>query len=108
MVVLKYNNGRRLVKDITSAVRYVRDAACHIESDNYLLDGKTVFYFNIAYGKGKIANISGKELVSDYENDVCFFFGDQKLYLNRHIIRALNEVKIVLKGLYPMFSVAYD
>jgi len=101
-------NGKEIVRDITDAISYVRNATCHIESDRYLLDGKTVFYFNVAYGKGKIANISGKELISDYEDDVCFFFGDQKLYLNRHIVRALSEVKEVLKKLYPIFSVAHN
>ncbi|MDD5639196.1 MAG: ElyC/SanA/YdcF family protein [Candidatus Pacebacteria bacterium] len=93
IVILKDKNGKVVVGDVTDAVRYIRNSVCHIESDEYLLDNKTVFYFNIAYGKIGVANVSGIELVSDYEDDVCFFFGDQKLYLNRHIIRAFNEAK---------------
>ena len=97
IIILKGKHGEEIVKDVTDAINYVRNSVCHIESKRYLLDGKTVFYFNIAYGKHNVADISGKKLTSDYEDDVCFFFGDQKIYLNRHVIRAFNEAKMVLE-----------
>lgn len=36
---------------------------------------------------------------SDYEDDVCFFFGKAKIYLSRHIIRAYKEATQALRPL---------
>lgn len=88
----KDRNGKeKEVQDITDAVEYIRNAACHIDSELNLFDRKIVFSFNVAYGKGNLMSTPDKNAASDYEDDVCFFYGDQKLYLKRHIIRAFEE-----------------
>jgi hypothetical protein len=81
------------VEDITDAVIYIRDAACHIHSRNHILIKNIVFTFNVVYGKGNMISIPGISPTSDYDDDVCFFYGEQKLYLKRHITRAFNEAK---------------
>jgi hypothetical protein len=36
------------------------------------------------------------EKTNPYEDDVCFFFGSQRIFLRRHVIRALEEARIKL------------
>lgn len=88
--------------DITDLVSNIRNAVCHMESGEHMLRGqsKIKFSFNIAYGKGNIVSVNGKKLTSDYDDDICFFFGENKIYLKRHIIRCLKEVELRLKELY--------
>jgi hypothetical protein len=61
-------------------IKWVRDAMCHVESDNNLV-AENVFSFNVVYGKGVFMG----EMKSDYADDVAFFFGPVRLYLNRHL-----------------------
>lgn len=80
--------------NITDLVSGIRGVVCHITSKTHQLhdeDGK--FTFNISYGACVLGSISGVEIKSDFDDDVCFFFGKRKIYLNRHIIRAFEEAK---------------
>lgn len=86
------------VANVSDAIKFIRDAICHIDSDNHNHEecGARMSY-NIAYGKCNFMKIGDTEIKSDYEDDVCFFFGAQKLYLNRHIKRAYEEAKANLE-----------
>jgi hypothetical protein len=92
--------GRRVI-DVTDAIIFVRDAVCHVDSDNHKIDTNT-FSFNVGFGKGNFISY-GEKLVfkSDYEDEVSFMFGPQRLYLKRHIIRAYQEVRRNLSPLLP-------
>lgn len=81
------------VSNITDLIKYSRDACCHIDSSNnrYMENG-AVFSFNTLYGKTDFAGIS-----NSYQDDICFCFGEQKIYLKRHILRYLEESIIGLK-----------
>ena len=83
------------VVDVTDLVLYVRNAVCHPESEYHYVDvsNKIKASYNIAYGKCNLLQMGDIIIGSDYEDDVCFFFGKQKIYLKRHIIRALKEAK---------------
>lgn len=88
------------INDVTDLIKFIRDAVCHIDSENhYLEDGqgseklRARLSFNIMFGEGMLGKINEVELKSDYEDDVCFFFGPQKIYLNRHIKRAYKKAK---------------
>jgi len=82
--------------DITDVIKYVRDALCHLDSDNHYLEaGDIKASYNIIRGKGTI-KIGDFEQTSSYKDDLCFFFGNQRIYLNRHIVRAFEEVKLKL------------
>ena len=85
------------VKNISDAIRFCRNAVCHINTPDVNVNSdaciKARLNFNIIYGKGILARVGDIELRSDYDDDVCFFFGIQRLYLKRHIIRAYLEVK---------------
>ena len=82
------------IKDVTDTIKYVRDALCHIDSDkHYIEKGNIRASYNIAYRKGRLLKNGDFEQASDYDDEVCFFFGSQKIYLKRHIIRAAKEAK---------------
>ncbi|CAN5433607.1 hypothetical protein BH18ACI1_BH18ACI1_08280 [soil metagenome] len=95
------------VSDITDAVNKLRNAICHISSPLNLLintkDSKIKPVFGILYGKVQaVFVIAGEEMMSsDYEDDLCFTYGNLKLYLRRHIFRAFDEVK---QNLLPLIS----
>ena len=85
------------VRTISDCIKYIRDATCHINSKkNNYKDNDSMSCFNRVYGRG--AEPSGL-LSSDYSDDVCFFYGQQKIYLKRHIIRFFEESKKYLKNL---------
>lgn len=88
------------INDVTDLIKFIRDAVCHVDSENhYMEDGegskklRARLSFNIMFGQGTLGQINEIEFKSDYEDDVCFFFGSQKIYLNRHIKRAYEKAK---------------
>jgi hypothetical protein len=50
----------------------------------------------VAYGKCNLAKIHDLELKSEYEDDTAVFFGTNRLYFKRHIVRAFNEAQSLL------------
>ncbi len=90
--------------DITDLVNRVRNAACHIDSLENLLDkeSQSKFVFSMIIGRGNAISINGKNMAfSDYEDEIAFFYGENRLYFKRHLIRLINEVKITFNKLYP-------
>src|SRR3989344_3712738 len=75
---------------------------CHIDSGEHILkDSQQIkFTFNIAYGKVNVMTVGKKKLTSDYQDDICFFFGDNKIYLKRHIVRCIQESRKKIQELY--------
>lgn len=85
------------VKDVTRAITAVRDACCHIDSFKKLFDDRgNRGSFNVAYGKRNFMRIDDLELTSDYDDDVAVFYGRNRLYFRRHIIRAFVEAQQLL------------
>ncbi len=89
--------------DITDLVNKIRNAICHLNSDENLLDEKTQtkFVFNTLVGKVNAVKI-GENIVakSDYDDDIAFFYGEHRIYLKRHLIRVLNEAIEIEDKLY--------
>ena len=85
------------VNDVSDTIRAVRDACCHIDSfkRNFDESGNRGAY-NVAYGKCNFMKIGELELNSDYEDDIAVFYGANRLYFKRHIIRAFEESKTLL------------
>jgi hypothetical protein len=88
--------------DITDLVNNVRNAICHLNSKENILDekNKIKFVFNMAIGKVNVIKIGEKMIGSDYDDDIAFFFGENRIYLKRHILRILEESKNVCQKLY--------
>jgi hypothetical protein len=88
------------VKDATALIKYVRDAMCHLDSDNHYIEpGNMKASFNVQFGKGTLLKVGDFEQSSPYEDDICFFFGSQRIFLKRHILRAIEESKDLLAPL---------
>ena len=85
------------VRDVSHLIKFVRDALCHPDSDNHYIEvGNMKATFNVAFGRANLLKIGDFEQSSKYEDDICFFFGSQGIYLKRHVIRAFDEAKIKL------------
>lgn len=85
-------------KDVTDTIRHVRDAICHLNSGKRHVDqNQNKVSFCSMAGKGCMMKIGDIELKSDYDDEVCFFYGKHRLYLKRHIIRAFSEASQLIK-----------
>lgn len=88
------------VNDVTGLVAFIRDAVCHIDSDKHDHDEvQARVSFNVVFGKACLAEINGIRIESEYGDDVAFFFGPQRLYLRRHLVRAYKEAEASLRPL---------
>lgn len=90
----------KYVQDVTDLVTAVRDACCHIDSFKRLFDDRgSRGAFLVIYGKGCLAKIDELELKSNYDDDTAFFYGSNRIYMNRHIVRAFKEARSLLEPL---------
>jgi len=88
------------VTDVTGAITAVRDACCHIDSFKKLFDDNgNRGEFMVAYGKTKLALIGDFDMKGEYEDDTAIFYGRNRVYLRRHVLRAFNESKELLQPL---------
>jgi fructosamine-3-kinase len=89
------------VKDATSLIRFLRDSLCHVESSNKTVPGTTNLHlsFAVRHGKGGMINFGGTPPLScDYEDEIAFFWGSQRIYWQRHLLRAFHEAVANLQG----------
>jgi hypothetical protein len=85
------------VRDITDAVTSVRNACCHLDSYEHQCDEKgNRTSFVVVYGKGKFMKFGDLEVECEYDDDVAVFYGRNRLYLKRHIVRAFREAQDLL------------
>lgn len=88
-------------KDITELMLRMRNAACHSSSEKEL-DPRTTITFGIMHphtsqtfgGMGVMGN--------PHSDDLAFYIGKYRVYLNRHLVRAYNE------AIDALISVGYD
>jgi hypothetical protein len=88
------------VHDITDAVTAIRDACCHIDSFKRKFDERIRGAFIVVYGKISVGHVGDLHLKSDYADDIAFFYGKNRLYMKRHIIRAFQEAHALLVPLF--------
>ncbi len=85
------------VHDITDAVTATRDACCHLDSFKRVFDDQgNRGSFNVIYGKGYFAKFGDVEMKSEYEDDTAVYYGKNRLYIKRHIVRAFREATTLL------------
>lgn len=86
------------VTDVTALIKFVRDALCHRDSDDHFIEnGNIKATFNVCFGKGVLLKTPTFEQNNPYTDDTCFFFGYQRIFLRRHILRAYEEAKQKLR-----------
>jgi hypothetical protein len=88
------------VTDVSSLIRYVRDAMCEPESPHHFLQpGNPTLSFAVVSGKDPNRGGNDAVLSNPYEDDVAFFLGSHRILLKRHIVRALEETRRILTPL---------
>ena len=76
------------VTDVTGLIKFVRDAVCHVDSKkNDHNELKARITFTKIFGRGRFT----RGVESSYDDDVAYFFGSQRVYLKRHILRAYDK-----------------
>jgi hypothetical protein len=53
--------------------------------------------FVVSRGDSSGIRIAGMVVGGQYADDVCFAYGGNRVYLKRHILRSLNEAKMLLE-----------
>lgn len=82
--------------DITDLLISARNAACHSETGQHTRRDGTRFQFNTIDGQGRI---DVGEVVAEniYADDIAIFFGDLRIYVWRHLLRALLEIEDIFR-----------
>ena len=88
------------VKDVTDAITATRDACCHIDSfkKNFDSNGNRGEYM-VAYGKCSLLRMGDFEAKGEYEDDIAVFYGRNRVYMRRHILRAFYQAQSQLQPL---------
>jgi hypothetical protein len=88
------------VKDVTDAITAIRDACCHIDSFKKNFDGnRNRGEYLVAYGKCNLMKVNDFEAKGEYEDDVAIFYGRNRIYMRRHILRAFHQAQAQLQPL---------
>lgn len=82
-------------KDVTDLIASARNSACHISSNSHKIDAGRFTLIVVAGFKPNAYRINGVSYGSDYEDDVAIYYGKSRLYIGRHLLRALIEVSHV-------------
>jgi hypothetical protein len=80
------------VIDITDLVSKMRNAVCHVNSPLRNV-GPAPFSFNRFIGEGYADN-DGITLGCEFPDDVAIYYGQYRIYLQRHIGRAIRELSV--------------
>ena len=91
------------VTDVTDAVTAVRNACCHIQSGERVADELGSRTVMVSFGKGSLYKSPTADLSADYDDDIAFFYGANRLYMTRHIARAFEEAVDQLRPVMALF-----
>ncbi|MHB2264278.1 hypothetical protein [Aliihoeflea sp. PC F10.4] len=80
-------------KNITDLIATMRNTICHIGSPQRLFDAarNNSLTFGRVHGAGILLKTETLEIGSPYSDDVAFFYGPHRIFLVRHIYRAIRE-----------------
>ncbi|VVD75150.1 hypothetical protein PAQ31011_00828 [Pandoraea aquatica] len=77
--------------DVTTLINKCRNAACHIRSKEKSF-GPVTFSFCVVVGRYPQAmEVDGVSVGCDYDDDIGVHFGSRRVYIRRHMIRAIKE-----------------
>lgn len=80
------------IADVTDLIRACRNAACHVTSGEHKIDaGKFTFCVTSGYGPRAFV-INGQEMGCDYADDIAIYYGKNRVYLRRHLLRSFELV----------------
>lgn len=85
------------VSDVTELLRVCRNAVCHIPSGEHLIDIGKFSFCGVAGNHPEAFLMNETTYGCDFEDDIAVFFGGTRLYLRRHVMRALDEITEIYK-----------
>jgi hypothetical protein len=85
--------------DVTDLVVKMRGAACHLGSSSRTFSWDITLGFSCCIGKGRLGRFGDVVLENPHENEVALFYGGHRIFLHRHIQRAIVEGEAALAGL---------
>lgn len=93
-VIPMWEGKKAEVKDATSLIKCFRDAMCHRDSfRNLICTRASLTLGSVTYGAG-INRFGDFEIPTcDYEDELMFICGPQRIYFKRHIVRSFNEAR---------------
>jgi hypothetical protein len=77
--------------EVTSLIRYFRNAACHNGSPKRRTQKGFLYANNVFAG-------------DEYTDDITIIMGDSKLFVNRHLVRLYKEILIKFTGYKELHS----
>ena len=81
------------IEDVTDLICKARSVACHIFSGGKQIAEGSRFYFGFLRGYCPAAIVIGDvQIGNPYHDDVAVYLGRYRCYLNRHLVRAVNEL----------------
>ncbi|MCY1427086.1 hypothetical protein D9M71_429170 [compost metagenome] len=84
--------------DVTDLVRACRNAACHVTSGEHKIDaGKFTFCVASGYGPRAFV-INDQEMGCDYADDIAVYYGKNRVYLKRHLLRSFELVAQIYRN----------
>ncbi|TFW08103.1 hypothetical protein E4K72_08050 [Oxalobacteraceae bacterium OM1] len=96
----KYTKRVDFVDDVLTNNYVIRDACCHIDSFKKDFDGNgNRGEYIVAYGKCNLMKMDDFEAKGEYEDDVAIFYGRNRVYMRRHILRAFHQAQAQLQPL---------
>jgi hypothetical protein len=84
------------VSDVTDLVSKMRNAACHLGSPENDI-GISKFRFCTVAGKQNAIMLGDLAIGCEFEDDIAIYYGRHRLYVRRHVARAIEE----LRNVYP-------
>lgn len=82
------------IEDVTDLVSKVRNAVCHINSGNRDAKVEKVerlqFIFCSVPTKSRVNVVNDFVMENEFDDDIAFYYGENRIYLQRHIVAATN------------------
>lgn len=87
--------------NITELVAKCRNAACHVWIKPASAQASVYRFCRVVGYRPDAGELDGKPLGCDYEDDVAVYYGRYRLYLKRHVRRAIDELALIHAGATP-------
>ncbi|MEH6435593.1 hypothetical protein [Massilia sp. DD77] len=98
LVFAEYLDPKEDATNITELVAKCRNAACHVWTKSSATKSTVYRFYRVAGYCPRATVLDDKALGCDYHDDVALYYGRHRLYLKRHVLRAIEELAVVFGG----------
>jgi hypothetical protein len=105
LVFADYIDPKEDVANITELVAKCRNAACHVWTKQVPAQpgapSAIYQFYRVAGYCPRATQFVDKVLGCDYHDDVAIYYGRYRLYLKRHVLRAVEELTVLFSAVPP-------